>query len=495
MNGSADAVRAMIDDGWAIAVLLVATVLLDRLIRPRELAGRSLAGTWLLVCMVTALHGLFVALFGSGLVAACMVLAVQAVLVVASNAKHAVLGEPLLFPDFAMIRSIVNHPEFYWSAVPVWQRIAAALTACALIVTLAYLFVPDPATHAAGLALCGLAVGLLWLTLRTAPFRALAPTPDAAADVDRHGLGPTLLLYWRRWRRMPDPPPCVDPPRLPPALPTPDVIVIVQCESFADPAELFADPLLALPALEQARADAWQWGQLQVSGFGAYTMRAEYGVLWGREEEALGFRRYDPFLTAIGERSYALPHRIPGRRSLFLHPHDLRFYGRDRIMPAAGFDALLGEAHFAPPPAGGGRYVTDAAVADTILVEARAAAGPMLLYAVTIENHGPWAPDDTGETPDLRGSYLRLARHGDAMLAQLRDGLAALGRPALLVFFGDHRPSIPGVAEPGGDRHTPYVMLRIDGAGQVVRGANRRADLTPAGLHHSVLDAVLGSPA
>lgn len=490
----------MIDDGPAIAALLTGTVLLDRLIRPwppltRGLAGRSTKGTWLLICMVLTLQGLFLALCGSGLLAACLVLAAQAVLVVASNAKLAVLGEPLLFPDFWMIRSIVNHPEFYWSAVPVWQRIVAALTACVLVATLAYFFVPDPAPHAAGLALCGFGLALLWVTLRRPSYRRLAPVPDAAGDLDRHGLAPTLLLHWLRWRRMPDPEPCVDPPRLPPALPAPDLIVIVQCESLADPVELFGDPQLALPALEQARADGWQWGRLQVSGFGAYTMRAEYGVLWGREEEALGFRRYDPFLTAIGEQSYALPRRLPAWRSLFLHPHDLRFYGRHRIMPAGGFDALLGEAHFAPPSAGQGRYVTDAAVAHTILAEARAAAGPTLLYAVTMENHGPWTPDETGGTPDLRSSYLRLARHGDAMLAQLRDGLAALGRPALLVFFGDHRPSIPGVSEPGGDRHTPYAMLRIDGAGQVVPGTNRRVDLTPAGLHHAVLEAVLGSPA
>lgn len=485
----------MIDDGPAIAALLVATVLLDRLVRPRRLCGRSVAGTWLQVCMVLALQGLFVGVCGSGLVAACMVLAVQAVLVVASNAKHAVLGEPLLFSDLALIRGIVSHPQFYWSAVPVWQRIVAALVVCALLATLARLFVPDPATHAAGLALCGLGLTLLWVTLSRPFCRALMISPNAAGDVGRHGLTPTLLLYWLRWRRMPDPLPCAEKPRLLAALPAPELIVIVQCESFADPVDLFADKGLALPALEQARTDAWQWGRLQVSGFGAYTMRTEYGVLWGREEDALGFRRYDPFLTAIGEQSYALPRRLPAWRSLFLHPHDLRFYGRDRIMPSAGFNALLGEEHFTPPPKGAGRYVTDAAVADTILAEARGAGGPTLLYAVTIENHGPWAPDDRGGTPDLRGSYLRLARHGDAMLAQLRGGLTALGRPALLVFFGDHRPSIPGVAEPGGDRHTPYVMLRIDAAGQIVPGTNRRADLTPAGLHHAVLNAVLGSPA
>jgi hypothetical protein len=60
----------------------------------------------------------------------------------------------------------------------------------------------------------------------------------------------------------------------------------------------------------------------------------------------------------------------------------------------------------------------------------------------------------------------------------------------LLVFFGDHRPSIPGVNEPGGDRHTPYVMLRFSGDGQIVTGANMRADLAPDALHHAILKCV-----
>ncbi|WP_231635434.1 sulfatase-like hydrolase/transferase [Novosphingobium sp. ST904] len=218
-------------------------------------------------------------------------------------------------------------------------------------------------------------------------------------------------------------------------------------------------------------------------------MRTEYGVLFGREEEALGFRRYNPFLTAPGETSYALPARLgAGWRSIFAHPHDMRFYGRDRIMPAGGFAELVGEDRFAPPTPGEGRYVTDAAMTDEIVALAAAAQGPTMIYAVTIENHGPWASDGTPGGADLVPGYLHLVRKGDAMLADLTRRLGELGKPALLVFFGDHRPSIPGAAMPGGDRHTPYVMVRLDAAGRAVPGDNRRVDLTPAALHRAVLE-------
>jgi len=80
------------------------------------------------------------------------------------------------------------------------------------------------------------------------------------------------------------------------------------------------------------------------------------------------------------------------------------------------------------------------------------------------------------------------------MLSTLREQLALLKRPAVLVFFGDHRPSIPGATSPDGGRHTPYVMIRFNEAGDIVRGDNRRVDLTPAELHHAMLDLVLGEP-
>src|SRR5690606_4544122 len=115
----------------------------------------------------------------------------------------------------------------------------------------------------------------------------------------------------------------------------------------------------------------------------------------------------------------ALPARLAAAewRSLFVHPHDMRFYGRDRIMPACGFVELVGEERFAAPAPGDGRYVTDAAVADVLLDLAAGARGRTFLYAVTIENHGPWAAEDGRERVDR---YLHLVRNSDAMLAALK---------------------------------------------------------------------------
>jgi len=481
---------------FIILFLLVVALVLDGCVRPRStppalLRRRSWAGIWLNTLVVVGVFGTFLAICGNVLVSAVLALALVGLFTMVSNAKRAMLGEPLVFTDLALIGAIFRHPQFYLSALKPGQKAILVLAAPIVPVLLWWLSVPSWAAQGSGAALLVAVWALVRLSVQLPPLVHLAETPDVEADVQRHGLLPTLVLHHARWRKTRDPVPCI------PLSISPDpreLAIVIQCESFADPVELFGNPALRLPELERAREDAWQWGNLLVSGFGAYTMRTEYGVLFGRSEAELGFRRFDPFLTALGEASYAVPMRLQasGWRSLFVHPHDLRFYNREQIMRAGGFAELVGEERFAPPNAEEGRYVTDAAIAAKIMDLAAMADAPTLIYAVTIENHGPW--EASAQTDNLLEGYMRLVRNSDAMLATLRTELAGLKRPVSLVFFGDHRPSIPGISIPGGERHTPYVFLRIDGDGQLVRGEGRRIDLTPAELHHALL-AVVGSPA
>ena len=475
--------------------MLVGTLMLDATVRPRRHTGWRWQGLLLHILVMTATFGFFLTISGSVVVAAVLVTTLMALFTISSNAKHAMLGEPLLFSDLALIAALFRHPRFYFTAIPLRQRRALMLGGPGLPICFVLLFVPRIMPHAFGfgLLLAGIA-GLLLLAVG-GTLAGIAREPDVEADLVRYGLVATLLLYWWRWRETPNPPArrgLTAPAGGADEPPCPEIIMVVQCESFADPVELTGDPSYALPGLARARAAAAQWGDLHVSGFGAYTMRTEYGLLFGRSEAQLGFRRYDPFLTAHGETSYALSARLAtcGYRCSFVHPHDMRFYGRDRLMPAIGFRNLVGAEHFPPIPPGGGRYVNDRTLGAVLGDLANAADGPALLYAVTMENHGPWDTDALAGSMTGLDAYLGHLRSSDMMLNELIDRLEANGRSALLVFFGDHRPSIPGVTEPGGDRHTPYVMIRFDEDGRILPGDKRRADLTPHALHSAILDCV-----
>src|ERR1700712_4663029 len=119
MGPAAGVVRQIVTvDGLIFAALLVGAVLLDGLVRPRleglrAWLGRSLPGCWLLAWLTTALFGLFLACSGNAPVAAGLAFGLLALFVVVSNAKSAVLGEPLLFTDLALIGAIFRHPQFY----------------------------------------------------------------------------------------------------------------------------------------------------------------------------------------------------------------------------------------------------------------------------------------------------------------------------------------------------------------------------------------------
>lgn len=469
--------------------LAAVVVLGDRFALPRPGTGAALrrpGGTVVLLLAAACGFALLLLVTGAPLVAAVGAGGLVAAHSLVSNIKRRVLGEPLVMSDFALIGAVFQHPQFYVSALRPWQIAVLAAGLAGLVAIIGMFATAALAPRlAGGVLLIASGIGLRIALPRLA--RSLsAPVPDPEIDVARLGLLPAVLAQWWDWRGTSDPPPCQAAPIGGDAG---QLVVIVQCESFTDPVELFGDPALALPGLAAARGIAWQSGRLRVSGFGAYTMRTEYGVLFGRSEDQLGTRRFDPFLTARGEASWALPNRLAHEAwdRWFVHPHDLRFYGRDRIMPAAGFATLVGPESFAPPAPGEGRYVTDAAVTERILDLAAKAPRAGLIYAVTIENHGPWP---AGETADA-SSYTALLRHSDAMLARLMAELPRLGRPVMLCFFGDHRPSIPGASEPGPERHTPYLILRFAADGTPIAvGPCGPGDLTPAELHHTLLAAI-----
>ncbi|MBA3836506.1 MAG: capsular biosynthesis protein [Zymomonas sp.] len=485
----------MIDLLAPVALLATALGLIavDGLARPGMLTAgrpRDVRGLAVLLCAGTALLGAVVAMMGTWLPAAALVVLLAGTLTLVSNIKRDVLGEPLVFTDFALVGAVFRHPQFYLSALRPWHIVVLVLGFAALVAVVLTLATGDVTSRLCGVVLAAGAAMSLKALLAAAAWRPLAENPDLDRDVRAHGLIATLLVYWRHCRHQVPPPP---PPSVYPAVAgeADALLIVVQCESFADPQALFGADEPPLPGLAIARSQAWLAGRLAVSGFGAYTMRTEFGVIFGVPEQMLGLQRFDPFLTAGKAAGWALPNRLARGEwtSTFVHPHDMRFYGRDRLMPAAGFDRIVGEDAFPAPAAGEGRYVTDAAVCDWLLAHAASATGRQFVYAVTIENHGPWSAGGAGPAAN-KAEYLRLLAHSDDLLARLMAELPRLARPVTLCFFGDHRPSIPGISMPGGDRHTPFVIVKFGAQSDAVPPGHRDQTLTPSELQGAILSAL-----
>lgn len=423
----------------------------------------------------------FLVLTGSTPISLLISAVLLGILVTASNLKLRLLNEPLVFTDFSLLGAFVRHPRFYLQGIPVFLRVVALTGGAFLVYLLIRASSAAMLPRYAGLAGTVIFAILLWV-LVTREGRINDEPPALWDDVHNHGLLPVLMSYAVRCRSLPALSPRLPLPR---AQGAPDAVIIVQCESFADPAELNA-VWNSLPALTRYQNEAIQWGKLLPSGLGAYTMRSEYGVLCGDDEECLSYRLFDPFLTADQSPSHALPHRLKQfyEKALFLHPYDIRFYGRDRMMPLWGFTDIVSRESFSDDDRVG-PYVSDDAVADCLLKHLTENERS-LAYCVTIENHGPWKKGRLGRVSGEEAWYEHV-RHSDAMLDKLVTGIRESGRDVLLVFFGDHRPALKALPPIEGlERSTPYVMLRPnDPRGRDV--SSEPVDVTPAELHRSIL--------
>jgi phosphoglycerol transferase MdoB-like AlkP superfamily enzyme len=383
---------------------------------------------------------------------AAFVVCVVAFLFGAGSAmKRRILGEPVVFSDFALVRLAIRHPRLYYAeklAEPRWLAIFAAIA-----VATAVWFALEPSILPPGGApllavpplVCGLAVWVLRSeTLWLLACGLVGDRPDLEADIARFGLGGAMTLHWLAWRRQARPSPAATAAMAEartPGTDGPPLVVAIQCESFLDlGARGIAGP--ALPNWRALTREAAAWGRCRVPAEGAYTMRAEFGFLTGLPTAALGFDAFDPYLTAdaYAEASLARRLKAAGRSAVFIHPYDRRFFARDELVPKLGFDRFVHGGAFAE--AGRfGPYVSDAAVAAALEAEIAAAAGPTFLFVVTIENHGPWGPGRLPGVDDPAAQYALHLENADRMIGRIAAALR--GRPggALLCVYGDHAPA------------------------------------------------------
>jgi phosphoglycerol transferase MdoB-like AlkP superfamily enzyme len=144
---------------------------------------------------------------------------------------------------------------------------------------------------------------------------------------------------------------------------------------------------------------------------------------------------------------------------VMLHPFQREFWNREDALPALGFDALHFHDGFLEAPTHGW-YVTDGALYERMLalLPDDPDAAPQLLFAITMENHGPWniprplsdaelaaqpLPDGLPDAAQLElRNYFALLQSGDLALGAFADALLARERPTLLFVYGDHLPDL-----------------------------------------------------
>ncbi|WP_067642536.1 LTA synthase family protein [Dokdonella koreensis] len=242
--------------------------------------------------------------------------------------------------------------------------------------------------------------------------------------------------------------------------PAPD-IVVVQSESLFDPARLRDIPSgQYLREYHRLRKRA-KAGEMTVPTFGGGTIRTEFEVLTGVPLDTLGGLQY-PWLEL---HRHDLPNLASvlsrqGYRTTAIHPNSAAFWNRSKAYPALGFDRFLDIGAFSKEDVVG-LFTSDAALTDRILAELDTGGQPHFIFAISMENHGPfdWRPGLDAERlsrlsmPERLdeggrywlGNYLYLLEDADRELGRLIGALKKRERRTLVLFYGDHLPALPPV--------------------------------------------------
>jgi hypothetical protein len=430
------------------------------------------------------------------------------------------LREPTVFSEMSELPQVFTHPHLYLPFAGPGLVIGGALgtvfVALVLIIVEPPLWPPHPFAALAATALIGLTGWLLgrepWLGITAGVLRRLAPSGEPFEDAAALGPFGMIIVHAviargerRERQQVLAPAPAIGASPAIVALPGEPMVpvIVVQCESFFDVRRLSPQiPRQVLAGFDACCTSAALTGRFGVPGWGANTMRAEFAVLSGISENELGYDRFNPYyaLARVPLESQVWRLRRAGYRTLCLHPFDRRFFRRDLVMPALGFEKFLCREAI-----GGTRrppYFPDPDLAEAILRTLDREGPRTFIFAVTMGNHGPWLPKgppidpavaaifDPPTMPDggelLR--YLDGLRRSDEMLAVLLDGLERRGGPAVLAFYGDHLPSLTAAFQhfSFSENDSDYVIWTQGSA------APRRYDLQAHELGRLVVDAVLG---
>lgn len=404
-----------------------------------------------------------------------------------SALKMAALANPLTRQDFLLIGQVGGDSSLFMRYLPWGDGLVFVLLGAALVTVALIAWEPAllPRRRRIRLPLAGLGLALLLSLLAGfGPWRAVyashaldyRPWEAASSNARRSGTIGNLML---EGLYAPSESALVNDPAPGRALfaahrhaiaewlrqPAPDVppdIVIVQSESFFDPAILngyrAADWVPNLRRLQKIG----QHGDMQVPTFGGGTIRTEFEVLTGLPLAFFPQLHY-PYLGLSEHSIPGLAHSLQhaGYETIAIHPNKGGFWNRISVFRRMGFDHFIDiESPAFRHAHRRGFYVSDHDLTNVILDQLKPSGPPRFVLAISMENHGPYrnVPIDkehrterdaiavptgvNGNGARMLRDYLLHQRDADHELGRLADALAKRSRPAILVFYGDHLPGL-----------------------------------------------------
>lgn len=237
-------------------------------------------------------------------------------------------------------------------------------------------------------------------------------------------------------------------------------IITVLLESFIDPTEVdflqfSQDPIPNFRKL----TENFTTGYLKVPVVGAGTANTEFEILTGMSMQYFGTGEY-PYKTILKQtdcESIASDLSKIGYGSHVVHNNGGNFYSRANAFSMMGFDSftskeLMDIKEYTPL----GSWPTDDILIDeTIKALDSTENTPDFVYTITVSGHGDYPTDKVLAAPDIYVSgakdeasnnqweyYVNMIHRVDKFIGDLTAELEKRDENTIVVFFGDHLPSL-----------------------------------------------------
>lgn len=234
-------------------------------------------------------------------------------------------------------------------------------------------------------------------------------------------------------------------------------IIVIMSEAFWDVNKLGVtftqNPIPRFEALRQESL----FGEAHVPVFSGGTANTEYEILTG-----MSLKNYPNDWNIVYTSEITSPRpslasilRKQGYTSIGLHPYLGWYYNRNNIYRHLGFHTFETVEYIVEPDLVG-YYVSDAYVTQRIIEIVEEETAPVFTFALTMQNHGPFTnqrydeetfvvkvEDQLSNTAsEILSSYAQGLYLSDKALGRLVDFLKDYDEPTLLLFFGDHLPTL-----------------------------------------------------
>ena len=240
-------------------------------------------------------------------------------------------------------------------------------------------------------------------------------------------------------------------------------VIIIMSEAFADiwnAENLTFDQELA-PTFREL-AEQYLSGNCLTSEYGGNTSNCEFEVLTGYSTYLLPGGTV-PYMSYLNQQTESIVSflKSEGYYTVALHPFRRSYFSREKAYSLLGFDDFYSEEHFeGAERLRAFQFVSDDAVADRLIAEYEKnepTGRGFFCHTVTMLNHTSYYASDWPEElqvgmeaacelsqteyETLR-SYVTGVQYADRMLKKLVDYFSAVEEPTVILFFGDHQPSL-----------------------------------------------------